>query len=490
MQDSRPLKILMAAAELTPLAKAGGLGDVCAALGAYLHNVGHDVRILLPFYSSIDTRDLAVYPVDFLQDMRISLGRHSFNCAIYATEVPKTGLPVYLLRCPALYYRAGVYTGGGDEHLRFILLTRMAFEMCQRMGWSPDILHCNDWHTALLPIYQRTLYAWDELFSSSKSLLSIHNIGYQGTVDAAAIDDMGLADKHALFDQQDVAAGRVNFLRTGILHADVLSTVSPTYAREIQTSEYGMGLEALLRSRSSSLVGILNGVDYGEWDPRDDPLIPRQYGPENLAGKEENKRLLMEEMGLEYKRTSPLFGFIARLTAQKGLDLLEVVLPEMLSHRDFSLVALGSGEGRYKRFFIHLQEQFPGRVCFFSGYNNKLAHQIEAGSDVFLMPSAYEPCGLNQMYSLKYGTIPIVRSTGGLADSVQLYDPSTGEGTGIVFRDFDRDGLRWAVDAALTLYQDKGTWQRMIQNAMAMNFSWEKQGAKYEKLYRVMLGLP
>lgn len=486
MQGNRPLKILMAAAELTPLAKTGGLGDVCAALGAYLHEQGHDVRILLPFYSSIDTRELNIYPVDFLQNMRISLGEYEFACSIDVTRLPESGLPIYLLRCPALYYRAGVYTDGADEHLRFILLNRMAFEMCQRMGWSPDILHCNDWHTALLPIYQRTLYAWDGLFSRSKSLLSIHNIGYQGTVGTSAITEMGLADKQALLHQEDLAAGRVNFLKTGVLHADVVSTVSPTYAREIQTEEYGMGLESMLRSRSASLIGILNGVDYSEWNPAIDKLIPHKYGPGSLAGKEKNKRLLMQQMGMEYRRGAPLFGFVARLTSQKGLDLIEEVLPEMLSSRDFSFIALGSGEGRYQHFFQQLQTQFPGRVSFYSGYNNKLAHCIEAGSDVFLMPSAYEPCGLNQMYSLKYGTIPVVRKTGGLADSVQLYDPSTGNGTGIVFRDYNRDALRWAIDAALTLYQDKKTWRQLMNNAMAMDFGWDKQGAEYVRLYRAM----
>ncbi len=487
MPNARPLKILMAASELTPLAKTGGLGDVCAALGAYLHRQGHDIRLLLPFYSSIDTRGLRVYPVDFLQDMRVSLGAHDFVCSIDVTELPGSGLPVYLLRCPALYYRAGIYTDGADEHLRFIMLSRMAFEMCQRMGWAPDILHANDWHTALMPIYQHALYGWDGLFSRSKSLLSIHNIGYQGTVGSSAINDMGLADKMALLHQADLAADRINFLKTGVLYADVVATVSPTYAREIQTAEYGMGLDELLRARNESLIGILNGVDYNEWDPAIDPLIPHNYGPGRLAGKEENKRKLMNEMGLEYRPGSPLFGFVARLTSQKGLDLIEAVLPELLARRDFSVVALGSGEGRYQQFFAELQAHFPGRACFYSGYNNKLAHWIEAGSDVFLMPSAYEPCGLNQMYSLKYGTIPIVRKTGGLADSVQLFDPSTGKGTGIVFRDYNSDGLRWAIEAALTLFQDKATWRQLITNAMAMDFGWDKQGAEYVRLYRAMM---
>lgn len=487
MPKENSLRILMCASEFAPLAKTGGLGDVTAALSAYLHRSGHDVRVLLPYYSSIKTDSLKVYPVDFMQGIEISLGAHKFVCDFYVTALPRDGTPIYLLHCPALYHRAGVYTGGADEHLRFIMLNRMVFEMCQRMGWAPDILHCNDWHTALVPLYQKALYDWDQLFTRSRSLFSIHNIGYQGTVGTNATGEMGLLGKESLLYQPDLDAGQINFMRTGILYADVVATVSPTYAREIQTAEYGMGMEELLRARDSSTIGILNGVDYDDWSPQADRLIPRNYDLDDIEGKEVNKQVLMRETGLMYKPGSPLIGLVARLTAQKGLDLVAEVLPALLERRDFSFVALGSGEGRYADFFSELQRRFPGRVCFYSGYNNKLAHMIEAGADMFLMPSAYEPCGLNQMYSLKYGTIPIVRKTGGLADSVQLFDPSTGEGTGIVFRDYNNEGLWWAMDAALTLYQDKKAWNRIMANAMSMDYSWDRQGAEYVKLYRAML---
>ncbi len=477
----------MSTAEFTPLAKTGGLGDVCAALSAYLHRSGHDVRVVLPFYSSMDISGLEVYPVDFMQGIGVSLGPQHFRVDVYVTAMPGDGTQVYLLHCPALYHRAGIYTGGSDEHLRFIMLNRMSFEVCQRMGWAPDILHCNDWHAALIPLYAKALYDWDQLFKRSKSLLSIHNIGYQGTVGTDALGDLGLAGKEGLLHHEDYAAGKINFLKTGVLYADVVATVSPTYAREIQTPEYGMGLDGLLRDRRSTLIGILNGVDYGEWNPQTDLLIPQQYGTDDLEGKLVNKQALMREMGLQYRPGVALIGLVARLTAQKGLDLVAEVLPPMLRRRDFSFVILGSGESRFEDFFHHLQQQFPGRVGFYKGYNNKLAHWIEAGSDMFLMPSVYEPCGLNQMYSLKYGTVPIVRKTGGLADSVELFDPSTGEGTGIVFRDNNADGLRWAIDAALTLYQDQSSWAKMVANGMARNFSWEKQGARYVSLYRAML---
>ncbi|NNF50854.1 MAG: glycogen synthase [Gammaproteobacteria bacterium] len=487
MPEKNSLRILMCASEFAPLAKTGGLGDVTAALSAYLHRSGHDVRVLLPFYSSIKTEGLQVYPVDFMQGIQVRLGAHQFSCDVYVTEMPRDGTPVYLLHCPALYHRAGIYTGGADEHLRFIMLNRMVFEMCQRMGWAPDILHCNDWHTALVPLYHKALFDWDKLFSTTRSLFSIHNIGYQGTVGTDAMEELGLQGKEGLLHQQDLAAGQINFMRTGILYADVVGTVSPTYAREIQTPEYGMGMEEMLRARDSSTIGILNGVDYDDWSPQADSLIPRNYGADDIEGKEVNKQVLMREMGIGYQPGVPLLGLVARLTAQKGLDLVAEVLPALLKRRNFSFVALGSGEGRYADFLSELQRKFPGRVCFYSGYNNKLAHMIEAGADMFLMPSAYEPCGLNQMYSLKYGTIPIVRKTGGLADSVQLFDPSTGNGTGIVFRDYNKEGLWWAIDAALTLYQDKNAWSKIMANAMAMDFSWDRQGAEYVRLYRAML---
>ncbi len=487
MAENRPLRILMAASEYAPLAKTGGLGDVSAALSAYLYRAGHDVRTLLPYYSSMDLSGLEVYPVEFMQDMRIALGPHEFKVSMHVTALPEAGNPLYLIHCPALYHRAGVYTAGSDEHLRFVMLNRMVFECCQRMGWSPDILHCNDWHTGLVPLYHKVLYDWDQLFATSKSLMTIHNIGYQGTVGSAAIEELGLAGREALLHQEDLAEGKINLLKTGLLYADVVSTVSPTYAREIQTPEYGMGLEGVLQARQSSTIGILNGVDYREWNPEVDTLIPRQYGPDDLEGKEVNKSVLMRDLDLNYRPGVPLMGLVARLTAQKGLDLVTQVLPDLLSRRDFSLVALGSGEERFEHFFAELQQHFPGRVCYYRGYNNKLAHWIEAGSDMFLMPSMFEPCGLNQMYSLKYGTVPIVRKTGGLADSVQLFDPSTGQGTGIVFRDNNTDGLRWAIEAALTLYQDKTAWASMVANGMAQDFGWEKQVAEYVGLYRVMM---
>ena len=484
MASHDKLKICLATSELTPLAKSGGLADVSAALSAYLHGAGHDIRVLMPFHSSIKRVGLQIEPVAGLQDLTISMGPWDVVYSIDRTTLPANGLPVYLLRCPSLYERDTLYTDADDEHLRFILLSRGAIEMCQHMGFAPDIFHCNDWHTGLIPLYLRSVYSWDRLFEHTRSVMTIHNIGYQGVFGADILNDLDLGNSEHLLHQDDLNAGKINFLKSGLLFAHLLTTVSPTYAREIQGAEYGMGLDELLRHRSDVLAGILNGVDYDEWDPATDPLIPANYSPDDLGGKVECKRELMRESGLTGGHDQPLIGIVTRLVGQKGVDLMERVLPGMLARRNFSLAILGSGERRFESFFASLQKAVPDRVSFYRGYNEKLAHCIEAGSDMFLMPSLYEPCGLNQMYSLKYGTIPVVRETGGLADSVQQINPADASGTGVLFRDYDETGLAWAVGRGLDLFRDKALWRSIMLNGMAEDFSWERQGEQYVKLFR------
>ena len=483
----KPLKICLASSELTPLAKTGGLADVSAALSAFLDDNGHDIRVLIPFYSAIDATALDITPVQFLQNLPIQIGSHKFTYSIDTTNCPGKSLNIYLLRCPELYNRRGIYTDESDEHMRFILLSRAAIEMCQHMGFAPDIFHCHDWHTALVPLYLQTHYAWDKLFERTRTVLTIHNIGYQGIFNANVLHDMGMQDLPEKLHQEDLAQGRINFLKTGVLYADLLTTVSPTYAREILGSAYGMGLQDLLQQRRDTLVGILNGVDIIEWNPEDDPLIPFPYSARRISGKNKNKLALMKELDLDSSDDMPLLGIVSRLTYQKGIELIQKVVPKLLRHRRFALAVLGSGEPRYEQFFSRLQQRHRDRVCFYNGFNNKLAHQIEAGSDMFLMPSRFEPCGLNQMYSLRYGTVPIVRRTGGLADSVQLYEPSSGKGTGIIFDDFKDTALNWALNAALDLYQDKKSWRKLVQNGMARDFSWQRQGQIYVDLFRQIL---
>jgi starch synthase len=483
-----PLKICLVTSEMAPLAKTGGLADVCSALSAYFHEQRHDVRVLMPFYSAIDTSHLGIRPVSFLQNRVLYLGHHAFQYSIDTATLPGTSLRIYLLRCPALYERSGIYTGGPDEHLRFIALSRAAIEMCQQMSFAPDIFHCHDWHTALVPLYLKSLYAWDSLFARTRSVLTIHNMAYQGVFGAAILHETGLQDHRSSLHQEDLSWDRINFLKTGLIYADLLTTVSPTYAHEILGPEYGMGLQDLLLQRRESLIGILNGVDSKEWDPRTDALIPQTYDARSTATKRVNRNALTGELGLDVDDDTPLIGMITRLTYQKGLELVQQVVPEMIREGRFALAVLGSGETRYEQFFHWLQQSFPGRVCFWRGYNNRLAHWIEAGADMFLMPSVFEPCGLNQMYSLRYGTPPIVRRTGGLADSVQLFRPESGQGNGIVFNDYDAPALRWAIGYALQLYQDKRTWRRLMQNGMREDFSWQRQGQVYVDLFRRLAG--
>lgn len=489
---SRRLSICVAASEAAPLAKTGGLADVTAALTRELHRRGDDVRLFLPFYDTIDPALVAeAVRVELLQEMAVELGGRTHRVSVWTLPLPGNPSPaIYLVDSPALYRRGRIYTGDDDETMRFACFSRAVLESCQRMGWGPDVVHCNDWHTALVPLYLDTDFSWDRLFAGTRTLLTIHNIAYQGVVGSDRLDDLGLADKTEHLETADLAAGRINPLATGIRHADLLSTVSPTHAEEIQQSEYGMGLDGLLRQRSGDLVGILNGVDYDEWDPAVDPYLPHNYSPDDLSGKRRTKHAVLADAGLGGDGlgrdwAAPLLGVVSRLTAQKGFDLLFDVLPQALARTDARLLALGTGERRYEEFFESLQSRFPERVVFCRGYSEPLAHQIEAASDIFLMPSRYEPCGLNQMYSLRYGTVPVVRRTGGLADTVVPFDPGRDMGTGFVFDHFTPAGLAWALDFALRTYEeDRDAWRRLQRRGMAEDFSWERQGALYEDLYR------
>ncbi len=483
------LKICLVSSEFAPLAKTGGLADVTAALSKYLHEAGHDVRVLLPRYARIDEAGLDIEPVAELSALSIMIGNRRLDFAIDRAVLPDSGLPIYLLRCPVFYGRAGIYTQDDDEHLRFVLLSRAALEMCQRMQFAPHILSCHDWQTALIPLYLQTTYAWDKLFAQTKSVLTIHNIGYQGMFPSYVLEQLNLRGAEHHLHQDDLKDGVINFLKSGVLYADLITTVSPTYAREILGDDYGMGLNHLLRQRMQSVVGILNGVDYAEWDPATDSLIPANYSPADMSGKATCKQQLLTELGLEPAPERPLIGVVTRLVGQKGIDLIQDVVPRMLTQHDFALAVLGSGESRYEGRFSWMQQHFRGRVCFYQGYNNRLAHWIEAGCDMFLMPSRYEPCGLNQMYSLKYGTVPIVRETGGLADSVRQIDASNATGTGVLFRDYNEAGLEWAIGRALELYHNKPLWQKIVANGMAQDFSWQRQGARYVELFRQLSGL-
>ena len=417
----------------------------------------------MPLYGSIDGAAHGLEPVEASTE----------GFALQKGTLPRSSVPVYFIDAPRFFARDAIYTNDEDEPFRFLFFCRAVLETCHHLAFAPEIFHLNDWQTALVPLLLKT--APSSFFDEAKTLLTIHNLAYQGVFSADVAKSIGVWESKG---------GIVNFLETGLVHAEHLSTVSPTYAEEIQTPEQGYGLDGLLRRRRAELVGILNGVDYDTWSPAKDELIPFRYTENNLDGKKQNKKALLKELSLSQPEDVPLVGMVTRLSAQKGLDLLVEALPELLSRESCSLVVLGTGDAPYES----LQRHYPDRVCFYRGFHDRLAHWIEAACDMFLMPSRYEPCGLNQMYSLKYGTVPIVRKTGGLADSVKLFDPATGEGTGIVFEHYHVDGFRWALGAALELYRDRASWQRLVANGMAQDFSWERQVEIYVAIYRRLLG--
>jgi len=486
-----PLRICFVTSETTPYAKTGGLADVSGALLKYLHADGHDIRLFTPAYSSIRREQFGLRAVDALQNLTLQLGAHRYQFSVLTPSAPGARDLVYLIDCRECYHRPTLYTNDADEHRRFLLLTHAAFMCCQRLQFAPQIMHFNDWHSAAGTLLKRTVYAWDRLFQPARTVLTVHNIGYQGIFSAAALPDLLPAGDAGLLDQQALAAGSINFLGTGLAYADLITTVSPTYALEIQTPEYGMGLENLLRSRSADVVGILNGVDYEQWDPRHDPFLPEHFDAEHLLVKHDLKRQLSQRLGLNCGARTALIGIVSRLATQKGFDLLFDALPRLMAARDFNLVALGNGEQRYEEFFTRLQELFPLRVHFRRGYDDELAHWIDAASDMFLMPSRYEPCGLNQMYSLRYGTVPVVRRTGGLADSIQHFDAASGQGTGIVFNDYNAEAVHWAIGSALDLYRNTAAWHRLVLNGMAQDFSWSRQVPRYVEAYeRLLRGSP
>src|SRR5262245_30222253 len=436
----------------------------------------------MPFYGTVQRGRWSFQPHTKLQGMRLAFGGRDLAYSVVTGALPKSSAEVSFLHCPELYSREGIYTWDRDEHVRFGLLARAAMEICQWLQWSPDVIHCNDWHTALAPLYLKAAYAWDRLFEPTRTVLTIHNIGYQGVFPADTLHELGFGTHAHLLHQGDLTAGKLNYLKTGVIYADALTTVSETYAREIQTQDFGMGLSELLRARAGAVVGIVNGVDYSEWDPSHDIKIPQRYSARDLGGKRVCREQLLARMKLAPSASAPVFGIVSRLTVQKGFELLPEVLPRLLQG-DVRLCVLGSGEERYEQYFHWLHGSNPGKVSFWAGYDDELSHWIEAGSDLFVMPSLYEPCGLNQMYSLRYGTVPIVRRTGGLADTVEPFDRAARRGTGFLFDEFSPGALEGALRQALECYRDAEAWRVLVQNGMAKDFSWERQGKRYVELY-------
>ncbi len=474
------MRILFVASEVAPFAKTGGLADVASALPQALARKGHEVRIVMPGYDAIRSNGFEERPHD-PATIHFDMGIRHIDADLGRLDLGQ--LPVTLVDIPTLYHRGALYSEAPDEHLRFAVLSRAALELCLRWEWAPDIIHCNDWQTGLIPLYLATTHRHDKLFARTKTVLTIHNLGYQGVFNAGMVADLGVAGATHLLHQEHLAQGFVGFLETGIMHADALTTVSPTYAREILTPQFGAGLDPLLRRREADLVGILNGIDHAAWNPATDSHLPHNYSPKSLWRKEWAKRDLLDGLGLEYRARVPVFGIVSRLVSQKGIGLLFQPMTALLEATDARFVALGSGEADLEGGLRWLADRFGTKTRFVAGHDEPLAHRIEAGIDVFLMPSLYEPCGLNQMYSLAYGTAPLVRRTGGLADTVEHWDPYSRTGTGFVFEHYDEGGVSWALDQALAAHADPAGWKQLQLNGMAVDNSWAQRAGEYADLY-------
>jgi starch synthase len=484
--NGQSLKILMVAAEMAPFAKVGGLGDAVFALSRTLAAAGHDVRVVLPCYGSIDREAFGLRPIASLEIPMGVLG--PLPVTVLQGETPPSRARVFFVGHDPYYTRRGIYGHDGDgftdNDLRYTLLSRAALEIVRHMGWRPDVIHVHDWHTAAIPMFLNTLYRDEEMLSGTASLLTIHNMLQQGVFDKGLMDVLEIGWEHFHFRELEFF-DRVNLLKGGIYHATLINTVSPSHAREILQPEFAYGIEGVIRDRAIDLSGILNGADYEEWNPERDPFIASAYSEDDLRGKALCKRDLQRALGLPEEPGVPLFGVVTRLVQQKGIDLLAEAMHGVRS-LDVQVALLGSGESWAHAFFEDIARACPDRFACRMGYDEALAHKIIAGSDFFLMPSRFEPCGLTQMYSMRYGTLPVVHATGGLSDTVENFDEANLEGTGFVFRDATARALFNTIGwATHTYYSHPNAMKTLIQRAMAKRFTWEEAARRYEDLYRI-----
>jgi len=491
MKPHKPLSILFAASEAAPFAKEGGLGDVVGALPKYLARMGHDVRVVIPRYYSVNREKfgLRLLPGTLVVPMGIMGNQY---CGVYEGRLPGSDVPIYFLEHDGYYGRNGLYQQSGmgylDNDNRFVFLSKGALELCKMLDFTPDVVHAHDWHTGAIPVLLNTSYLHDRFVGDAASLLTLHNMQHQGNFYPGLMDVLGIGWKHFNFLELE-KDDQVNLLKGGIYHATLLNTVSEGYAREIRTPEYGWGLEGVIRDRDNDLYGILNGVDYEAWNPETDCFIAANYSSRTVKkGKAACKRDLQEFMKLPQRNNVPLLGVVSRMVKQKGTDLLAEAIPRILE-MDVQFVMVGNGEPWAHFYFGDIAAKYPEKFACFIGYNEALAHKVEAGSDFFVMPSAFEPCGLNQMYSLAYGTPPIVRATGGLQDSVENFDESTHSGTGFKFWKHNANALfdtvGWAV---YTYYNNPSGLAALRKNGMKKRFTWDDAALKYEELYKHAIG--
>jgi starch synthase len=478
------MHIVIAASECFPFAKTGGLADVIGALPPELAKLGHEVAVYLPLYACV-RRQLPGKLTYAVGSIDIPLRDYSRFAGI-VDGGKRAGVQYYFVDCPELFEREGLYGTGGSDYPdnaeRFGVYCRAVLEASKLLG-VPDVFHVHDWQAALIPVYLRTLYNTDPVLSRAGVVLTIHNAAYQGAFPPETTEqllfpwEIFTLDKLEQFD-------KFNFLKGGMAYSDILTTVSRKYAEEIQTPEFGEGLDGVLRGRAADLRGILNGVDYAQWNPATDLNLAANYSPENLAGKQQCRADLLKFFELEnIEDSTPVIGIVSRFAVQKGFDLVEQIAGK-LSELDVAAVALGAGERKYERFFRDWAFWNRANVAVRIGYDNALAHKIEAGVDMFLMPSLYEPCGLNQIYSLKYGTVPVVRATGGLDDTIEEWNPQQGSGSGFKFEGLSAEALMAAIERALAAFDDKRGWKRLMLNGMAQDYGWEKPAREYAAVYK------
>jgi starch synthase len=495
VNGDRPLRVWLFAAEAAPYAKAGGLADVIGSLPKALENLGAIPTIVIPGYRSSLSGDFGIHRHDSVPGFDIPMGRHTEHADIYQTRVEKNSIDVFLIGSQHYFDRTGIYDdpatheGYRDNMQRFIFFMKAGLELLLRLRAPADVLHCHDSHSALIPGLLHIRHRANPLLARTGTLFTIHNLAYQGVFPKTALEYAGLNSSHFYPLSPFEFWGKVSFMKTGIIYADKVNTVSQTYATEIQTSsEFGVGLEDVLRMRKEDLSGIVNGIDYEEWNPEKDPLIPATFSAQDMSGKAKCKQYLLDYFGLpRSQRRVPLIGIVSRLADQKGFDIIAKAIGELM-RLDLQLIVLGTGQKKYHDLWQRVAAQYPEKVGVRLYFDNELAHKIEAGSDMFLMPSRYEPCGLNQLYSLRYGTVPIVRATGGLADTVLQYDGE--KGTGFRFGEYSSQEMMSAIRQALSVYSDPQQWQALSLRGMSQDWSWKRSAAEYLELYKSICAKP
>jgi len=478
------MHIAFAASECVPFSKTGGLADVVGALPRALAALGHQVSVYVPRYRQTKLVD----PQTVVRSITVPFDdKYRFCSVVTAGTNTPAGIRFYFVDYPPFFDRDALYgTPAGDypdNAERFALFSRAVLEASKILG-VPQVFHCHDWQSALVPVMLRTLYAEDPAFRDVATVFTIHNMGYQGLFPPDTLPLLMLPWDLLTMSKMEFF-GQVNFLKGALVYSDFVTTVSKKYSHEIQTAEYGFGLEGVLRDRAATVTGILNGVDYDEWSPQTDKFIAAKYSPQDLSGKLQCKHDLLQAFGIANADASsklPVIGIVSRFAAQKGFDLIAQIM-DRLAREEMIMVILGSGDKPYEEMFQRLNKQFPNKIAVKVAFDNAIAHKIEAGADMFLMPSRYEPCGLNQIYSLKYGTVPIVRATGGLDDTIEPWDARTGKGTGFKFSEYTGEALLATIKQALLAYRDPSSWQTLMRNGMGRDFSWGASAREYGRIY-------